>query len=105
MGAWRGVDWVIFSALARAHGACKSGFGAESVRPRARTRTGRLLEQDTGFVACVLDALGDMQLDPELQVRAGAAPGTNRPRGAQSACGCMQVPRMRSCSQRMRSSD
>ena len=36
----------------------------------------RLLEQDTGFVACVLDAIGDMQLEPGLQVR--QAPGVQR---------------------------
>lgn len=34
----------------------------------------RLLEQDTSFVACVLDALGDMQLEPDLQVGALSQP-------------------------------
>ncbi|KAI8476445.1 MAG: Fanconi anaemia protein FancD2 nuclease-domain-containing protein [Monoraphidium minutum] len=50
------------------------GFLPEVASPEEHERAVEallgLLEQDTGFVACVLDALGDMQLEPALRAHA-----------------------------------
>ncbi|KIZ01502.1 hypothetical protein MNEG_6459 [Monoraphidium neglectum] len=50
------------------------GFLPEVASPEEHERVVEallgLLEQDTGFVACVLDAVGDMQLEPGLQAHA-----------------------------------
>jgi hypothetical protein len=71
------IYWLGQVAAARPH--CRAlmcswmlhvAFDAAILLARAcfPTDDTRLLEQDTGFVACVLDAVGDMQLEPGLQV-------------------------------------